>query len=146
VEHFVSKHETLTGVPRLTVDSEFAAALARLPLEGNARELENLVRRALVNRSSAVPLGLADLPPKALRELSSAESASPRAAAQSALGPVEVLEAHHWNLTSCLEYYERLLLEAALTVSRGNHTHAGRLLGVTPRTIYNKVRKLGLCG
>ena len=57
-------------------------------------------------------------------------------------GPLEILEAHRWKLSSCLEHYERLLVIAALESSGGNHTRAGRMLGITPRTIYNKVRKL----
>ena len=45
------------------------------------------------------------------------------------------------NLSRVVEYCERLLVEAALQRAQGNHSQAARVLGITPRTLYNKLRK-----
>jgi transcriptional regulator with GAF, ATPase, and Fis domain len=148
VEHFVDKHSALLGLLAIQLEPEFVAALTGLSLPGNARELENVVRRALVNSTDANSLGLGDLPREYLSELSMEVKGLgplPKTALPCVPSAVDILEAYRWNLASCLEHYERLLLEAALVSSGGNHTRAGQMLGITPRTIYNKVRKFGLC-
>jgi transcriptional regulator of acetoin/glycerol metabolism len=52
------------------VAPDFADALAQVELPGNARQLENLVRRALVNKDDDVRLNLSDLPPEIWQQLS----------------------------------------------------------------------------
>ena len=146
VRHLVSKHAAAAGADGVEVDPEFILAIQQLPLGGNAREVENLIRRVLTERISAASIGLADLPHDVLQELSwqaIGEPAGWRSSPAPVMpGPLDVLAAHRWKLSSCLEHYERLLLTAALESANGNHTRAGRMLGITPRTIYNKVRKL----
>ncbi|MCH7979777.1 MAG: hypothetical protein IH935_12480 [Acidobacteria bacterium] len=39
---------------------------------------------------------------------------------------------------------ERQLLEATLEATKGNRTHAAEMLGVSLRTIRNKIRQYGL--
>jgi two-component system, NtrC family, response regulator AtoC len=145
VRHLVSKHAAVAGALVVEVDPEFILAIQQLPLDGNAREVENLIRRVLTERISVGPLALADLPHNVLQELSCqaiSDPAGARSSPASAMpGPLDVLAAHRWKLSSCLEHYERLLLTAALESAGGNHTRAGRMLGITSRTIYNKVRK-----
>ena len=48
-----------------------------------------------------------------------------------------------WNLARTLDYCEALLLEAALRRSGGNQSKAAQLMGITPRSVYNKIRKHG---
>ena len=40
--------------------------------------------------------------------------------------------------------HERLIVEQAVQRAGGNQAHAARLLGITPRSVYNKLRKHGL--
>ena len=51
------------------------------------------------------------------------------------------MESKEWNLSGTVKHCERLLIEAALQRAQGNHSQAARVLGVTPRTLYNKLKK-----
>jgi DNA-binding NtrC family response regulator len=55
-----------------------------------------------------------------------------------------LLDRQGGNLARALEHCERLLCEIALHQAQGNQAQAARLLGLTPRSIYNKMRKYQL--
>jgi len=57
---------------------------------------------------------------------------------------VPVLELNEWNLARTMESCERSALEAAMERMRGNQSQTARLLGITARSVYNKVRKYQL--
>jgi DNA-binding NtrC family response regulator len=54
---------------------------------------------------------------------------------------LRLLEDNSGNLARTLDYCEREILSAALARSRGNQSQAARALGITPRSVYNKVHK-----
>ena len=142
VEHIVSAHASWrepTGV-----DPGLLEALGSLRLEGNVRELRNLIAGAQAAKSDRLPLGLKDLPAHVWRELSPAPD-TPAAAVPAAQPPGElassVAEKYGWNLADCLTACEREIMAAALRRTRNNQTQAARLLGLTPRSVYNKIRK-----
>jgi two-component system response regulator PilR (NtrC family) len=162
VEHFLGKHRSLNPTASPSAGPAFVEALTRVALPGNIRQLENLVRHALVNKEDDQPLTLSDLPSDVWRQLAEetpagfggptggvagpGAPAGPPAPADPALPfpLVGVLEAHEWNLSRSLRFCERLLLEATLHAARGNQAQAARLLGITPRSVYNKIRKHNL--
>jgi len=152
VEHFLDKHRRPGQVgPAPSAGPEFIDALKLMRLPGNARELEHLVARVVGDRETAGPLGLLDLPADAWRELAVGESPAPEAQEAPPTSPEElraqlarVLDDNGWNLTRSLEYCERLLLESALRRAEGNQTQTARMLGITARSVYNKVRKHNL--
>ena len=67
VQHFLLKHRDVNPDLSPAVEWTFIEALRQVELRGNARQLENLVRFALVNKEDDSPLGLSDLPPKSGR-------------------------------------------------------------------------------
>ena len=154
VEHFLDKHRRSGQAGEaLSAGPEFIDALRLMRLPGNARELEHLVARVVGDRETNEPLGLLDLPADAWRELAVGESPvhAPEAAEVPPVSPEElraqlarVLDENGWNLTRSLEYCERLLLESALRRADGNQTQTAKLLGITARSVYNKVRKHNL--
>lgn len=107
--------------------------------------------RVVGERETVEPLGLLDLPADAWRELAVVElhvPEPPEAAAAPPASPEElraqlarVLDDNGWDLTRSLEYCERLLLESALRRAEGNQTQTARMLGITARSVYNKVHK-----
>jgi two-component system response regulator AtoC len=119
------------------------SALASLAFPGNVRELENLVRAALARGGTARPLTLADLPDAVLRELANdlGPAAGDGGAADRLMTEKIILEECGWNLERAMDSCEGHFVAHALHRCAGNQLAAASLLGVTPRTIYNKLRK-----
>ncbi len=141
VRYFVHKYggeRTLSPAPSLL------AALKAMSLPGNVRQLENLIRHAVVNAQSDGTLGIETLPPTVWNQLSQTTAAeAPDTANQDW---ASVLDSNAWSLARSLLTCERHFLKAALTRSHGNQSATARLLGITPRSIYNKIRKHRLAG
>ncbi|MGA7967786.1 MAG: sigma-54 dependent transcriptional regulator [Terriglobales bacterium] len=130
------------------------ALLARLedePWPGNVRELANFVRRA-VALSAGGEIGLeafehsqpcgqaaASFPPPVPPQLPS-QSALLSSGAAPQLPP----RAPEWKAGLSLEEMERRLFSMTLDATGGNRARAAELLGVSLRTVRNKVREFGL--
>src|SRR6185295_18679835 len=54
---------------------------------------------------------------------------------------LNILDLNGWNLSKSLQYCERSLLKCALQYSQGNQSQTARLIGITPRSVYNKLHK-----
>ncbi|MBI4491109.1 MAG: sigma-54-dependent Fis family transcriptional regulator [Deltaproteobacteria bacterium] len=159
IEYFLQKYRSLNPAVSTSVRPDFVEALTQVELPGNARELENLVRQILVNKDDKSPLDLSDLPIEVWQQLSEqvrsplvpSEQVSERKEMQTSMAKtlqhdipsylVNLLEANGWSLSQSLRYCERLLLEAALHAAHGNQSQTARLVGITPRSVYNKLRK-----
>lgn len=152
VQFFAEKHGGLASVRPVQIDSEFIEALSRLKLLGNARELENLVRRVLVNKSNGGPLLLSHLPPEILAEIAESrveEEIQTDPGIRDESGDLDawlpqLLRVNDGNLTRTLEYCERVLIASALENSNGNRSEVAKQLGITSRSVYNKLRKYRL--
>jgi len=152
VQHFLQKHRSLTSIGTITAGDDFLEALRQIELPGNVRQLENIVCQALVRKATDLPLSISDLPVEILLQLSGTEE-EPMARkpdvnlldSQTLVNSlVRLLEANDWNLARSLESCERHALEAAMERMRGNQSQTARLLGITARSVYNKVRKYQL--
>jgi DNA-binding NtrC family response regulator len=159
IEHFLAKNRFLKPAGPLSADADFIAALTHVALPGNARQLENLVRRALVHKDDDTALSLRDLPPDVWQQLSEQgkhphDQSQPAREEKDILPPMpetpqqplassitDLLDRNGWNLSQSLQHCERLLLEAALQRAHGNQSRAAELLGITPRSVYNKLHK-----
>lgn len=162
IHHFLDKHRSLADKYQPSATQEFVQAVSELELPGNAREVENIVRRCLMAKEDATALTLSDLPLSYLAQLagtrgiaraaeeSAATAASGQPEPRSSSRPsdrtdaVSILEANDWNLARALNACEQLFVRAALHQSQGNSSQTARLLGITARSVYNKVRKHGL--
>jgi transcriptional regulator with PAS, ATPase and Fis domain len=58
IAHFLEKYRSLSSGALPAIGAEYLEALRRLHLPGNVRQLENLVRQALVQRKTEAPFGL----------------------------------------------------------------------------------------
>ncbi|HSF30499.1 MAG TPA: sigma-54 dependent transcriptional regulator [Candidatus Tectomicrobia bacterium] len=159
VEHFLEKHQLLKPAWTPTVAADFLDALMQLELPGNARQLENLVRWVLVNKDDDAPLSLSDLPHEVWQQLSEPgkglcpqpqagddridvqQSTSETLQQDMPVDFADLLAINDWNLSRSLQFCEKLLLETALHKAHGNQSQTARLLGITPRSVYNKLHK-----
>jgi transcriptional regulator with GAF, ATPase, and Fis domain len=162
VRYFVTEYAGPGAAEPIAVSNEFVEALRRVDLPGNVRELENVVRRALVTRKPGEPLRLSDLPPELWQQIANVAKAtrsraeSVPASARSSESPNEmpaadqpsqpfdvmsILAASSWKLAGALNVCEQHILSAALDASSGNRSRAARLLGISARSIFNKMRK-----
>jgi DNA-binding NtrC family response regulator len=101
-------------------------ALTRHSWPGNVRELENFLERLLVT-STVFPIQEAEV----LRAL--AERGEPTGAG----GPIPMTG----SLASRLRDYERAIIAATLKVTKGDRTQTARLLEVSRRTLFYKLRE-----
>jgi len=120
--HFLGKHAPNSS-PEYRIVPELAAALEAHPWPGNVRELENFVRRALALANGSV-LG-SELIPYLEKQTDSDKSTALKAGAS-------------------LRDVERELLEKTLEATGGNRTRAAALMGLSLRTVRNKIRMYGL--
>lgn len=169
VEHYLKKHAAIHSSDAVNASNDFIEALQQMDLPGNVRQLQNIVRRSLANHQGAGALELNDLPEEALLQLTArpGETRGPSLdllrntpalhlphappAPHALPGPLppadidelvtRILDGQGWNLSNALREYERRVLGAAMDRTRGNQSQAARLLGITARSVYNKVRK-----
>jgi transcriptional regulator with PAS, ATPase and Fis domain len=155
VEHFLEKYSVLCPNQSKKVSSEFVEALMRVGLPGNARQLENIVRAAILIKVDDSPLGLSDLTPAVWRQISDERdpATQPPGPPKSETLPAgesppdvtnyfqNILDENSWNWPKSLDYCERRLLECVLRSAQGNQSQAARLIGITPRSVYNKLHK-----
>ncbi len=159
VELFLKKYGLMTPMMCHSVENGFLEVLRSIKLPGNARQLENIVRQSLAAKDDDRPLNVGDFPVDVWAQLSNQEIRMQTLANQPGMPkethgpspnageteiPVKVPgDFNHsgWNLQTFLVQCEKHMLDAALKRAKGNHTKAAHLLGITPRTVYNKLRK-----
>ena len=69
IDNCLMKGRSIAPSETSSVDHDFIEALAQLELPGNVRQLENIVRRAALNKIDDTPLSLSDFPPEIWRQL-----------------------------------------------------------------------------
>ncbi len=127
-EYFAGRYAPPAAVPSMS--PEFLARLQQHSWPGNVRELANLMRRAVA--LSGREIGVEILEPS---ELTPPLGASPATPAQAGDGLRPGVS---------LECMEKRLLEMTLDATRGNRSRAAEMLGVSLRTVRNKIREYGL--
>jgi DNA-binding NtrC family response regulator len=128
-DHFVSYFDSVYKKNVRAVPLETYRYLRRYPWPGNVRELKNVIQRAVLiaKGKELTP----DLIPSRIRE---AANAQPESAAQSF--PI--------RLGMTLGAVEREFVRMTLESSGGNKKEAARILGISRRALYNKLKRHGL--
>jgi DNA-binding NtrC family response regulator len=124
-EHFAARYAPAGKTPGMA--AEFLARLGQHSWPGNVRELANLMRRAVALSGCELNVDVLDPCEWSTGPLSSAAAAE------------EPLRAGN-----SLESVERRLLEMTLDATAGNRSRAALMLGVSLRTVRNKIREYGL--
>ncbi len=146
--HFLDVHAKANGRPPFTLTPDGLAALKAQPWPGNVRQLQNFLERLVVLSDTQVIGGQ-----EVLQELARQPGLSPAPvlvmpAAASAAGPAEPQAAPTPDSARTLESQrkemERQAMADALRRAGDNRTLAARLLGISRRTLYNKLEEYGL--
>ncbi|MHC4341804.1 MAG: sigma-54-dependent transcriptional regulator [Planctomycetota bacterium] len=125
VETFLDELSAEHGRERPDMEEEVVRRLAGLPWRGNVRELRNCVETMLLT-CGGEGICVADLPPDAKE----AVPRTPRNDAPLSLRPIAEVE--------------KELIAHTLKELKGNRARAARALGISTRTLYRRIKELGL--
>ena len=143
VDHFLAKHSQLNERSQPKVSQETLGVLMNYNWRGNVRELENVIERALllsdgkvVQPSNLLMHGLAS--PPAVNE-------SPMGAPQTENGR-ESSASMGIEVGMSMREAEKKLIFETLKTTQGNRTHAAKILGISIRTLRNKLNEYRMEG
>jgi DNA-binding NtrC family response regulator len=126
--YFAEKHaaQSQSRVPRL--HAEFLDRLQEQAWPGNVRELANFMRRVVtLSDTQDIDAGCFDMEFQGARQATRTPMHSPTACAGT---PIRQVERQH--------------VESTLALTDGNRTHAAEMLGISLRTLRNRIREYGL--
>ncbi len=130
---FARKYEKLNGLPQKEIAADAMAKLQNHNWPGNVRELENTMHRAVILAGgSQISADAILLSGKSKQLNQEAEMAKPGVANYDTTNPL---------VGRTLESVERDLILNTLDKCLGNRTHAAGILGISIRTLRNKLKQ-----
>ena len=126
--HFVQEFAKTNGKPTVGVNPNALQALTACRWPGNVRELRNVIERAVILCSRPL-IGLEELPSTVTRP------SQPVAGEASPLGKVTI------PVGATVEQAERDLIMKTLEATGQNKTRAAEILGISLKTLHNKLKK-----
>jgi len=130
-EHFVKKYSEENEIPVKKIDKKALDFLTTKEWPGNIRELENTIERAVAVSDGDVIK---------IKDFDTQVSLSAEPKAEEPTG--EMPEGK--DLDSVVADYERKLLIKALTDNRWKQNKTAEQLGISERSIWYKIKKLGI--
>jgi len=141
VQYFIKRYASYYPYPIESVDSKVYELLANSIGSGNVRELENAVRQILVFKRAGNRIELSDIPAGLLTKQKSKQTQFVEpltTAVENMIGNKSM------TLADMIENFESLVLSKALIRSNDNYTELAKRLGLSRRTLYNKINKYDL--
>ena len=129
-EYFLRDAKERFSKPAQKISPEALDQLKRYDYPGNIRELENVVKRAVILCNGPV-VGLEHLPSEMFPQATSHPGS-----------PLSFKEAKR----RCLEDFERSYLTSILKESKGNIRKAAQLAGMHEKNLHEKLKKYGIKG
>ena len=128
VDHFINKYSRELGKPIEGIIPEALNSLLNYSWNGNVRELENVIERAIVLTESN-HIQAENLP---------VEIQNPKEESRFSLLNDEL------SIKKASRYLEIDLIKKALIKTKGNHTHAAKLLEISHRALLYKIKEYGI--
>jgi len=122
IESFLRFYSEREHKPLSVLDDECKEALKSHAWPGNVRQLRNVIERAVIVAKGPT-ITVSDLPPEF------------RSVGQADAGWFRI------KLGSSLEEVERELISKTIEYAGGNKTRAAEILGVAPKTLYNRLER-----
>jgi DNA-binding NtrC family response regulator len=136
IDHFVDRFNRELGLAVEAIAPDARQLLCEHDWPGNVRELENTICRAMI-LCEGDTLTLADLPGR-VRGEAAGEGGLPR----SDLSQLSLADA----VAEATERLEKVMILARLAEHQGSRTATAESLGVSRKTLFNKMRQYGLSG
>ena len=127
-QHFLRKCNVSLNTRMEGISPEAMAALIEHSWMGNVRELENAIERAMV-LSESDQIHLEQLPDRVVEHKSNGSTS---------------LSTDDLSIKKASRSLEKELIRKALEKTRGNRTHASRLLEISHRTLLYKIEEYGI--
>ena len=127
VSHFLKMFATEMAIKSSVLSDEALSVLKAYAFPGNVRELKNIIERALLES------GDGEIRPEHLHFTQLRESTTSQPT------PADSDDNHTKSLPLNLQQAEAILIQLALEQANGNRTEAAQLLGITRKTLYNKM-------
>uniref|UniRef100_A0A832DIQ8 Sigma-54-dependent Fis family transcriptional regulator n=1 Tax=Ignavibacterium album TaxID=591197 RepID=A0A832DIQ8_9BACT len=127
VDHFIQKHSNKKS---LTISDSALELLLNHQWQGNIRELENVIQRALIVSQGSV--------------ISKEDIAIPLELSSQTKSTVSNSLAETLNLRSATIQLEKELILKALKITDGNKSKAAELLGINRRQLFTKLHQYGI--
>jgi two-component system response regulator AtoC len=128
VDHFIGKYSRELNRPIEGIIPEALNCLLKFTWNGNVRELENVIERAIVLTESNT-IQVENLP----AEIQNAKEESRLSLLNDEL-----------SIKKASRYLEIDLIKKALQKTKGNHTHAAKLLEISHRALLYKIKEYGI--
>jgi len=129
VTHFMKKHSQSLGKNIAGINPKALEVLINYKWYGNVRELENTIERAIV-LADGENIELQNLPHDIQNFQERVE--------------VTTLSEEEYSIKRASKALETTLIRRALKKTKGNHTHAARLLEISHRALLYKIKEFGI--
>lgn len=129
IQHFIGKYNRAMNKNVVDVDHRVMDTLINYKWYGNVRELENTIERAIV-LSEKNNIELENLPV----EIQNFKEVL----------PPEAFSEEEYSIKTASRSLEINLIKKALGRTKGNHTHAARLLEISHRALLYKIKEYGI--
>ncbi|GGE29762.1 transcriptional regulatory protein FlbD [Marinicauda pacifica] len=133
-QHFIKKYSAANGVDARPLSEAAKAQISSREWPGNVRELENAMHRAVLLASGA------EISPDAIRMPDGSTFSSAGASGGVARQAAEAAEALQNMVGRTVAEVEQDLILDTLDHCIGNRTHAANILGISIRTLRNKLK------
>ena len=127
VEHLINRYTEEYGLPHKKPTDELMSYLMEQEWKGNVRELDNKIHRGVILSGDKDELCIDDIEDQLFSP--AAEKIKTEVLSDVPLIPIEEMEL--------------LMIKKALERTRGNQKEAGKMLGISDRTIRNKLKNNG---
>jgi len=127
--HFIRKYSEAMSKNVIGIDSRALEALMDYKWYGNVRELENTIERAIV-LADRENIEIENLP----LEIQNFQEEI----------PLEPLAEEEYSIKKSSRFLEMNLIKKALKKTKGNHTHAAKLLEISHRALLYKIKEYGI--